>query len=129
MLSLLGLYNPADVKTKDGTLLVELRVCPDIMHLMEMRENKQLMHEIKTTQNPGWPPSLEDLDRLSSYFRILRFLCEKVKRPSARLIGKLGRMQNRRMIDVLAIIYGTTALQTHLLSEGMIKRFRAKAGI
>lgn len=114
--TLVGLSDIASVRTQiDGKVFVEFTVNLNIKHLMELEEDKQVIHVIETSKDRRWLPTLSDLDRLSAYSRLLRLLCDKKESPSKEVIRELHHLRNPKMSKVLRTIYGEKTIRRFLL--------------
>lgn len=94
----------------DG-IQVTIHLSGCIEHLMSLKADKQVVHAIKTTEDPHWIPSLKQLRRLSAYFRLLHDICLVKAYPGKSQVKKLVRRRRMSQCEVFVTIYGREMMQ------------------
>jgi len=92
-------------------LIVEFGIAPCIDHLMSLSAGEQVLHAIRTSEDPHWYPSLSELKYLSRYFMLLHDLCRDNMYPKQGVIRILSRKRRPRMLTVLQCVYGKQVLK------------------
>jgi len=95
------------VTHKDGRVEVAFNLGPSVQHVVYLDEGTQVVHAIKSTEDPHWYPKLAEFERLSLYSRLLQKLCEGIVRPTGEQMARLRGARHVNMSDVFKTIYDT----------------------
>lgn len=87
---------------------IQIKISPNFLHILHIKEGKQLLHELKTIQlwkGYRWYPKLEELEVLSLYSEFVRILCKTKIYPTKEQIDAIFREQAEGRLRVLDIFF------------------------
>jgi len=98
--------NRCSVPAGKGAIEVTFDLGGSIQHIMRLEEDRQVLHAIKSGDDPHWLPTRAEFGKLSAHFKLLQKLSEDSVHPSRQQIARLPRGGNVKMSRVLKMIYG-----------------------